>query len=143
MTTQNKGERIKQLLKEGSSIAKIVKEVGCERSTVYYHKSPKKKENSLRASYERQKRKNSKVKDISFDVFTQKIKTGEKFICFYSGKEIDLLKDKWAINSEGYLIYIYLKRFNAFESLGKDKESMAINILQRAGYKITKEKAAF
>jgi hypothetical protein len=130
---------------KGEKICQIVETLNIERSLIYYHIKgrEKKQKDSLELSYKRAANKNEAIGKIPFEKFVESIKTNDKFLCYYSGEEIDTTKDKWAINSNK-TPYIYLKRYIYLDLMRPALlEKISARILERAGYTITKEKPAF
>lgn len=137
-------EAVLYLKKKGLKVWQIAQSLNIERSTVYYHQNPKVKlENSLQSSYSRILKIKPELRALKYEDFLSMIQTKGKFICLYSGKEIKLDKDKWAINVRGYVAYIYLKRYNALEKIYNELETISTRFLEQNGYKIEKEGAAF
>ena len=142
--TMKTAEAIQFLKKKGLKVWQMAKSLNIERSTVYFHLSPpKKKENSVRRSYERALKIKPEFKALSFENFCDMIKSDNKYICFYSGKEINLEKDKWAISVRDFSAYIYLKEYNSLEGIRKDLVKICERILKHEGYEVKKIERVF
>jgi predicted transcriptional regulator len=138
------GEAALFLKKKGLKIWQIARSLNIERSTVYFHINPlKKKENSIQRSYERIIKIKPEFKALPFENFCDMIQTNGKYVCFYSGKEIDLAKNKWAINVRDFVAYIYLKEYSALEGMSGELEKICERFLKHEGYKIEKINRAF
>jgi hypothetical protein len=137
------GQAVQFLLSKGLKIWQVARSLNIERSTVYYHSKDKKIKSaaSLRDAFKRLSQKVPELKNLSFDDFLPMIQAGGKYICFYSGKEIDPLKDAWALNARDSGPYIYLKKYNALEKLHKEMEKISARFLLNLDYQVIKSKA--
>jgi hypothetical protein len=136
-----KAEQIKALIKENRPVCYITTQLGVSRALVYYYKAqvnrkPINTDDKLRASYSYLQSNTSQFKAMDFAAFCATLSNNGKYLCYFSGKEIDLQKDKWAVSSNGYFLYMYLKEFAALNRLKGSFKEFAIKILTNAGYKL-------
>lgn len=136
-----KAEQIKAFIKENRPVCYITSQLGVSRALVYYYKAQENKkpaniEDKLKASHSYLQANNPQFKEMDFAAFRAILSNNGKYTCYFSGKEIDLQNDKWAVSSNGYFLYMYLKEFAALNRLKGSFKEFAIKVLNNAGYKL-------